>query len=86
MWQRQRTTLMGGTSPHIKPMYWNGDTTHAFLIGGTIRVGEKYTWEGDTAHTFLIGGTIRVGEYLYTETCQILSLAEHPRWNRVWQK
>ena len=25
------------------------------------------------------------GSILQTGTCQILSLAEHARWNRVWQ-
>ena len=28
----------------------------------------------------------RCGSILQTGTCQILSIAENPRWSRVWQK
>ena len=56
---------------------------------------ESIYWEGGTPHNmggWVVGGgpsqemiPLR-GSILQAETYQILSLAENPRWSRVWQK
>ena len=55
-------------------------------VGGS--VAEPMWWVGCgayvVANTFIIM-PLR-GSILQVETCQILSLAENPRWSRVWQK
>ena len=87
---------MGGTigvgKKHI--LGCGGDTAHTFLMGGTIGVGTPHNIERIKVGTRLAGwvGGSRViivplcGSIMQAETCQILSLAENPRWSRVWQK
>ena len=67
---------------------------HTLLIGGRIGVGTPHSIEtkslaaGGLARTG--SGAVKIimplrGSILQAETCQIPSLAENPRWSRVWQ-
>ena len=61
---------------------WGGDTAHHWENQSRYTAG----WLGG----WLAGSRVIIvplcGSILQAETCQILSLAEYPRWSRVWQK
>ena len=73
--------------------------THTLLIGGRIGVGIPHSIErkslavGGSVRAGSGAGRSKFcqiimplrGSILQAETCQIPSLAENPRWSRVWQ-
>ena len=72
------------------------DTAHALLMRGTIGVGIPHNIKGKTSPYTRLAERIGSGRFLQkilplrgsilqAGTCQILSLAENPRWSRVWQ-
>ena len=78
----------------VKYSYLDGDTTYENVLkysyggGDTAQILKK-----NTSMMGRVGGgwvTIQIimplrGSILQVGTCQILSLAENPRWSRVWQ-
>jgi len=86
----ESNTWGGDTAQHRK---MGGDTAHTLLMGGTIGVGTPHNIERKSLAVggWGVGGPSQEiiplrGSILQAETCQILSLAENPRWSRVWQK
>ena len=73
-------------TPHDIEECEGGDTAHHLAVyswyGWSIKVGTRLA--GWLAGSRVIIVPLR-GSILQAGTCQILSLAENPRWSRVWQ-
>ena len=73
-------TRMG--TPHMKIyafrlLFWGGDTAHY-----NCEVGLVGRWEGGCPGQIIMHLCCSI---LQAGTCKIFSLAENPRWSRVWQ-
>ena len=86
---------LGGGTPHRTNVYWEGGTPHIlsryFNKGGDTAQIQSGVYSARKS-IWSVGGwffqeviPLR-GSILQAGTCQILSLAENPRWSRVWQQ
>ena len=67
----ERKHILGGGTPHIPIEVIWADVQSRYTAGW---------WLAQSVFIVPLCGSI-----LQAETCQILSLAEYPRWSRVWQ-
>ena len=83
-------------TPHMKTRV---GTPHKILRKSLALSVAEAMWWGVGCGGYVVGGWLRrlcggslqiimplCGSILQAGTCQILSLAENPRWSRVWQK